>query len=99
MAAGVASPSPSASRAAGRPDGIAHAPEPTPTAEPIADPELIPTACLSLGDIDCQRAADLAKQVLLETDPPVVYVQAGPFACREGDAVPDDPRSPGRRAT
>jgi hypothetical protein len=48
----------------------------------------IPTACLTLGDIDCQRAAGLAKQVLTEADPPVVYVQAGPFGCREGDQCP-----------
>jgi hypothetical protein len=82
---GVASPPPSASAAAVNPSAPPTAePDPTPTAEPIPTPELIPTACLSLGDIDCQRAAGLARQVLLETDPPVVYVQAGPFACREG---------------
>jgi len=63
-------------------------PEPTATPEPTPSTEPIPTACLSLGDVPCERAAGLARQVLLETDPPVVYVQAGPFACREGTGCP-----------
>ena len=62
--------------------------EPTPTAEPLPTPVEIATACLTLGDIDCARAAGLAKQALLPTDPPVVYIQVGPFACQEGDRCP-----------
>ena len=61
---------------------------PTPTAEPLPTEAVIPTACLTLGDIDCQRAAGLAKQVLANGDPPVVYIQVGPFGCKEGDRCP-----------
>lgn len=63
-------------------------PSPTPTPDPTTDPAAVATACLTLGDIDCRRAAGLAKQVLTEADPPLVYVQVGPFGCREGDRCP-----------
>ena len=61
---------------------------PTPTAEPLPTAEVIPTACLTLGDIDCQRAAGLAKQILADGDPAVVYIQVGPFGCATGDLCP-----------
>ncbi len=88
-ACGSGTASPSASAAATAPTAsTAPTAGPTPTPAPTLSPEPVPTACLSLGDVDCQRAVGLARQVLVETDPPVVYVQAGPFACREGDRCP-----------
>jgi len=59
---------------------------PTATPEPTPSPAVIPTACLSLGEIDCQRAAGLAKLALLPHETQVVYIQAGPFACKDGEA-------------
>ena len=86
---GATSPSPSASAAAVAPTASpSPTPEPSATSQPDPSSEPVPTACLSLGDIDCQRAASLAREVLLESDPPVVYVQVGPFACREGTGCP-----------
>ncbi|MEO5885652.1 MAG: hypothetical protein ABIQ58_09090, partial [Candidatus Limnocylindrales bacterium] len=50
----------------------------------VLDPA-VPTACLALGDADCARARDMAAPVLEDGDPPVRYVQVGPFGCLVGD--------------
>lgn len=44
-----------------------------------------PTACLSLGPQDCERARALAATVLTADDPPARYVQVGPFGCAVGE--------------
>jgi hypothetical protein len=48
----------------------------------------IPTACLTLADVDCLRARTHAADALLPTDPQPVYVQVGPFGCAAGDRCP-----------
>jgi hypothetical protein len=95
-ACGAAGPTPSIPSPTAGPPSEAPAPTPAPSAAPTATPSVeplptpieVPTACLTLGDIDCARAAGLAKQTLLPTDPALVYVQVGPFACQEGDRCP-----------
>ena len=44
--------------------------------------------------VDRQRAAGLARQVLANGDPPVVYIQVGPFGCKTATAA----RPPSKRA-
>ena len=46
----------------------------------VEDPS-VPTACLSLDAADCALARALAMGALTEADPPVRYVQVGPFGC------------------
>lgn len=48
----------------------------------------VPTACMTLGDADCERAREMAASVLAAGDPPVRYVQVGPFGCAIGDRCP-----------
>lgn len=48
----------------------------------------VPTACLTLGDADCERAREMAASVLAGGDPRVRYVQVGPFGCATGDRCP-----------
>lgn len=48
----------------------------------------MPTACLTLGDADCERAREMAASALAPGDPPVRYVQVGPFGCAVGDRCP-----------
>lgn len=45
----------------------------------------VPTACLTLSDVECLRARTLAVDTLLPTDPRPVYIQVGPFGCAVGD--------------
>jgi hypothetical protein len=51
---------------------------------PRLDPAT-PTACLSLGPQDCERARALAASTLTADDPAAQYVQVGPFGCSVGD--------------
>lgn len=60
------------------------APSPSAPDDAILDPET-PTACLSLGAPDCERARALAATTLTPDDPPVSYVQVGPFGCSVGE--------------
>lgn len=66
----------------------------TPPASAAPDPSsgvidpLAPTACLTLGAQDCVRAGTMAASVLDDADPPVVYVQVGPFGCSVADSCP-----------
>jgi hypothetical protein len=53
----------------------------------VIDP-LVPTACVTLGASDCERARTLAASVLEPGDPVVTYVQVGPFACAISDPCP-----------
>ncbi len=46
------------------------------------------TACLTLGPQDCERARSFAVTTLTAGDPPVRYVQVGPFSCATGDRCP-----------
>jgi hypothetical protein len=91
--AGSAEPSVSAEPGAASPG----APSPSEAASPSAavpggegliDPAT-PTACFGLETADCARARALAAGVLTPDDPPVVYVQAGPFGCAAGDVCPN----------
>ena len=41
----------------------------------------VPTACLSLDAADCALARALAVGALTDADPPVRYLQVGPFGC------------------
>lgn len=68
-------------------------PTPSPTDAPSEaaagglDPD-VPTACLSLGDAACARARAAAAATLTPADPPVRYVQVGPFGCVAGERCP-----------
>jgi hypothetical protein len=72
--------SPTAAPASTGPAGSA-APEPSAAA---IDP-VTPTACLSLGAEDCQRALGMAATVLTSSDPAPIYVQVGSFFCAAGE--------------
>ena len=60
---------------------------PEPSAEPGAVGGGVPTACMSLGARDCERAAAMAIALVGAADPPVIYLQVGPFGC--GNGQPD----------
>jgi hypothetical protein len=49
----------------------------------VLDPA-IRRACLGLAELDCVRALEAAATLLTEADPPVGYVEVGPFACQTG---------------
>ncbi len=57
---------------------------PAPSAAGSPEPAT-PTACLSLGPQDCERARALAATTLTADDPPARYIQVGPFGCSVGD--------------
>jgi hypothetical protein len=62
-------------------------PTPVPPPTPVAA-ALPPTACLSLAEPDCRRAADAAIAALRPTDPDPIYLQVGPFGCATGERCP-----------
>jgi hypothetical protein len=86
---GVASttPIPAASQAASSPSPAATAASPSPSAGGGLVPT-VATACLTLGPLDCERARTFAGSTLTPLDPPVRYVQVGPFGCAAGDRCP-----------
>ena len=43
-----------------------------------------PIACLTLGEVDCRRAADIALNSIGVDDRAPIFVQVGPFGCRTG---------------
>lgn len=45
-------------------------------------------ACMGLGPLDCQRAADLARAAVAASGPPIRYIQVGPFGCPDGERCP-----------
>lgn len=97
---GTGSPSPSAEPATSAPatsappatEPPAPTTAPSPTEAPpvggIIDPST-PTGCISLAPEDCARARAFAATVLTGDDPPVTYVQVGPFGCSAGDPCPE----------
>jgi hypothetical protein len=52
---------------------------PSAAGDPL-DPD-VPTACITLDAADCALAQALAMGALTDADPPVRYVQVGPFGC------------------
>jgi hypothetical protein len=46
---------------------------------------VVPTACMSLGEADCRRAADAALAALDAAAPARIYLQIGPFGCATGE--------------
>jgi hypothetical protein len=96
-ASGPASDPPSAApSAASTPDGApsdapsaatSEAPGQASPAGENMDPET-PTACLTLGPQDCERARALAATTLTAADPPAKYIQVGPFGCSVGERCP-----------
>lgn len=77
-----ASPTPTTSNDAASPAPVA----PSPAVGDL-DPS-VPTACLTLGPQDCERARTMAASVLEAGDPGAVYVQVGPFGCSVADPCP-----------
>jgi hypothetical protein len=75
--AGGASPSAEAASSAPAASEDAVAPEGGP-----------PTACLTLADVECLRARELALTALDLTNPAPTYIQVGPFGCAAGDRCP-----------
>jgi hypothetical protein len=82
------------------PTGAAGASAPAAGPSPSDAPGVVPapggsldpavrTACLTLGARECERARGMAASVLEPGDPPVRYVQVGPFGCMLGDRCPD----------
>ena len=64
-------------------------PSAAPTESPQASAEAaLLTACLTLGPQDCERARAFAVSALEAGDPPLRYVQVGPFSCATGDRCP-----------
>lgn len=59
-------------------------PEPTAAAVPVGPP----TACLSLGPVDCERALEAATAILAPGHSPLRYVQVGPFYCQVAEGCP-----------
>lgn len=70
-------PSPSAADASGAPESAGASPQ-----------DGRRTACLTLADVECRRARELALSVLQPTDPEPTYIQVGPFGCAAGDRCP-----------
>lgn len=81
-------PRPSSSEAGPSPSSSTPPAAPSSASAPVTDPTSVPTACLSLGAGDCQRVSAIVLGVLADDDPPVRYVQVGPFACAVGDRCP-----------
>jgi hypothetical protein len=50
--------------------------------------EAVPTACMSLGEADCRRAADAALAALDPPAPAPIYLLVGPFGCATGERCP-----------
>lgn len=48
----------------------------------------VATACHGLGDVDCRRVAGHIATMLTAGDPPVRYLQVGPFGCADADRCP-----------
>lgn len=61
------------------------APPSTPTTEPSVAVAGPPTACISVAEPDCATAAAAAIAALSAADPAPIYLQVGPFSCREGE--------------
>ncbi len=59
---------------------------PTVTDDPVAGGT--PTGCYGLGPEDCRLVSDLVATQLTDTDPPIVYLQVGPFACPDAQRCP-----------
>jgi hypothetical protein len=55
---------------------------------PLAEPSGPPTACLGLAPADCERVLEAALAGLTASDPPVAYVQVGPFGCQVAEGCP-----------
>jgi hypothetical protein len=93
--AGCAGASPVASpvsSASGTASPLAPAASPSP---PSAGPgatdvrgAVVATACYGLGDVDCRRVAGHIASMLPAGDPPVRYLQVGPFGCADADRCP-----------
>jgi hypothetical protein len=58
--------------------------DPTDAAAPVGPP----TACLSLGPVDCERALVAATAMLAPDHPPLRYAQVGPFYCPVMEGCP-----------
>jgi hypothetical protein len=70
------------------------------TAEPSADPQPtpvdgdgaalagVPTGCYGLGEADCRLVREHVATLLTAADPPVRYIQIGPFGCAAGQGCP-----------
>lgn len=79
----ASAPSPSGPTASADSADASTSPPPSESLDPAA-----PTACLTLGEADCERAREMAASTLAADDPPVRYVQVGPFGCAIGDRCP-----------
>ena len=82
-AAATGSPQASSPPASAPPTNVA----PSEFPQPSAAAALL-TSCLTLGPQDCERARTFAMSTLEAGDPPLRYVQVGPFSCATGDRCP-----------
>ena len=63
---------------------ISGSPRPSASASALPSAALeIPTACVTLGTVDCERARALALAELAPNEPQPIYVQVGPFGCAD----------------
>lgn len=93
IAAGCAGASPRAAPSDGAAPSSAPASSgpaggPSPEPSPAAIDPATPTACLSLGPEDCERARGMVATVLTSADPAPIYVQVGPFSCAAAEGCP-----------
>jgi hypothetical protein len=63
-------------------------PEPTPTGPTGAALDGVPTGCYGLGEVDCRHVRDHVATLLTAADPPVRYIQIGPFGCPAAQGCP-----------
>jgi hypothetical protein len=59
-------------------------PEPTPGSTDGAALAGVPTGCYGLGEVDCRLVREHVATLLTAVDPPVRYIQIGPFGCPGG---------------
>jgi len=83
--ASTVSPSSPSTTSSLSPEGSATAAPATPVP---AGAGAVPTACMSLGEMDCRRAADAALAALEASAPAPIYLQVGPFGCATGERCP-----------
>lgn len=86
---GASAPPPTiASTAPGASPASSPTTEPTPANPGGAALDGVPTGCYGLAEVDCRHVREHVATLLTAADPPVRYIQIGPFGCPNGQGCP-----------